>query len=93
MFKDGRSLTEVAIEMDIESPIVICYYDDYLKLVNIRKLVFIYNELKDDLPMLLQLYRRIKKERLSKPQIAKLLKTPNRLLFTSGMNITLSLKI
>jgi hypothetical protein len=46
MFQDGRPLTEVAIELDIESPLVICYYEDYLKLVNMRKLVTIYNEIR-----------------------------------------------
>jgi hypothetical protein len=80
MFQDGRPLTEVAIELDIESPTVICYYEDYLKLVNMRKLVAIYNDVKNDLPLFLKLYWRIKKERLSKPQISELLKIPNRLL-------------
>jgi hypothetical protein len=45
-----------------------------------RKLVTIYNEVKNDLPLFLRLYGRIKKERLSKPQIVELLETPNRLL-------------
>ncbi len=70
----------MAIELDIESPTVICYYEDYLKLLNIRKLVTIYNETKEDLPLFLKLYRRIKKERLSKPQIVDLLKIPGHLL-------------
>ncbi len=80
MFRDGRPLTEVAIELDIESPTVICYYEDYLKLVNMRKLVIIYNDVKDDLPLFLRLYWRIKKEGLTKQQIVELLKTPNLLL-------------
>ncbi len=80
MFKDGRPLTEVAIELDIESPTVICYYEDYLKLVKMTRLVTIYNDVKGGLPLFLQLYGRIKKERLSKPQIVELLKTPNILL-------------
>ena len=63
MFQDGRPLTEVAIELDIETPTVICYYGDYLKLVNMGRLVTIYNNVKDDLPLFLDLYRRIKKER------------------------------
>jgi hypothetical protein len=54
MFQDGRPLTDVAIELDIESPTVICYYNDYLKLLNVRKLVTIYNEVKDDLPLFLR---------------------------------------
>ena len=77
MFKDGLPLEDVAIELDIESSAVLCYYEDYLKLVNMGRLVIIYNELKDDLPLFLRLYRRIKKERLSKPQILQLLKTPS----------------
>ncbi len=80
MFQDGRPLTEVAIELDIESPTVICYYEDYLKLANMRKLVCVYNELKDDLTLFLDLYRRIKKEGLGKQQIVELLRCPNRLL-------------
>ncbi len=80
MFQDGRPLTEVAIELDIETPTVICYYDDYLKLVNMARLVVIYNDVKDDILLFLRLYGRIKKEKLSKPQIVGLLKMPNRLL-------------
>lgn len=77
MFKDGLPLEDVAIELDVESPTVLCYYEDYLKLVNMGRLVIIYKELKDDLPLFLRLYRRIKKERLNKPQIVQLLKTPS----------------
>ncbi len=76
MFKDGRHLADVAIELDIKSPTVICYYEDFLKLVNMRRLVSLYNELQDILPLFLQLYRRIKKEGLGKPQLVELLKTP-----------------
>ncbi len=80
MFQDGLPLTEVAIELDIETPTVLCYYEDYLKLANMRRLVSIYGELKDDLPLFLQLYRRIKKEGLGKQQITELLKIPNHLM-------------
>ena len=80
MFRDGQPLTEVAIELDIESPTVICYYSDYLKLLNMQRLVNIYNEVKDDLPLFLKLYARIEKEGLNKHQIIELLKTPDRLL-------------
>jgi len=61
MFRDGRPLTEVAIELDIGSPTVLCYYADYLKLVNMTRLVAKYNDVKDDLPLFLRLYDRIKK--------------------------------
>ncbi|MBA3978087.1 MAG: hypothetical protein H0X50_07860 [Nitrosopumilus sp.] len=55
-FQNERPLTEVAIELDIESPTVICYYGYYLKLVNLGRLVTTYEELKDDLPLFLRLY-------------------------------------
>ncbi len=80
MFKYGLPLEDVAIELDIETLIVICYYKDYLKLVNMGRLVTVYENVKDDLTLFLRLYGRIKKERLSKPQIIELLKMPNRLL-------------
>jgi IS30 family transposase len=80
MFKDGRRLEDVAIELDIESPLVKCHYEDYITLLNMGRLVTIYKELKGDLSMFLQLYARIKKEGLGKPQIAELLKTPDCLL-------------
>ncbi len=88
MFKDGRALEDVAIELDVESPTVICYYQDFLKLVYMRRLVSVYNELKGDLSPFLDLYRRIKKEGLSKQQITELLETPNRLLdLTDKVNL------
>ncbi len=73
MFKDGQPLADVAIELDIESPTVICYYEDYLKLVNMGMLVTVYHELKDDLPLFFHLFRRIKKEGLNKQDIGELL--------------------
>ncbi len=65
MFQDGRPLTDVAIELDIETPTVICYYEGFLQLVNMGRLVAIYNDVKDDLPVFLDLFRRIKKRGLA----------------------------
>ena len=80
MFQNGSPLTGVAIDLDIESPTVLCYYEDFLRLTNMGRLVTLCQELKDDLPLFLDLYRRIKKEGLTKQQITELLKTPNHLL-------------
>lgn len=80
MFKDGRPLEDVAIELDIETPTVLCYYEDYLKIVNMRSLVSIYKELKGDLPLFLHLFRHIKKEGLNKQNIAELLEHQHLLL-------------
>ena len=44
-----------------------------------RKLVTIYNEVKNDLPLFLKLYWRIKKENLNKQDIADLLGNQTRL--------------
>lgn len=79
MFKDGRPPEDVAIKLDIEISTVICYYEDYLKIVNMRKMVAIYNDVKDDLPLFLRLYWRIKKENLNKQDIAGLLGNQTRL--------------
>ena len=76
MFKDGLPLEDVVIELDIESPVVLCYYQDYLKLGNMARLVTVYKESKGDLSLFLGLYERIKQERLNKQQLAKLLKNP-----------------
>ena len=76
MFKDGQPLEDVAIDLDIETPIVLCYYQDYLKLANMGRLATVYKELKGDLSLFLRLYRRIKKERLSKPDLDILWKNP-----------------
>ena len=75
MFRNGQPLTEVATELDIESPTVICYYEDYLKLVNMGRLVTPYIYVKDDLSLFPRLYGRIKKERL-KRQIVGPLENP-----------------
>ncbi len=50
-----------------------------------RRLVSVYNEIKDDLALFLDLYRCIKKEWLFKQQITELLKIPNRLLDLKDM--------
>ncbi len=80
MFKDKRDLADVAIELDLDTPTVLYYFGDYLRLLRMGSLVRIYNELKGDLPLFLHLYRRIKKERLNKQDITELLKTQRRLL-------------
>jgi hypothetical protein len=49
MFKDNKALTDVAIELDQDTDTVLYYYNDYLRLVNMNRLVTIYQELKDDL--------------------------------------------
>lgn len=45
-----------------------------------RILVNVYQDVKDDIPLFLRLFGRIKKEGLNKHQIIELLKTPDRLL-------------
>jgi hypothetical protein len=80
MFKDKRTLADVAIELDIKSSAVLDFYNDYLCLLRMNSLVTIYNELKKDLPLLLHLYRRIKEEGLNKQDITELLQNHNKLI-------------
>ena len=80
MFKDKKDLADVAIELDLDTDTVLYYFGDYLRLLRMGSLVKIYKELKDDLPLFLHLYRRVKKERLNKQDITELLKTQHCLL-------------
>jgi len=81
MFKDGLPLADVAIELDINADTILSYFRDYLRLSRMESLVDMYNELKgDDFVLLVHLYRRIKKEGLSKQDITELLETQHHLL-------------
>ena len=80
MFKDKKPLEDVAIELDIKSNAVLDFYSEYLSLTRMNWLVKIYNELKNDFPLFLHLYNRIKKERLNKQDIADLLQNKNKLI-------------
>jgi hypothetical protein len=79
MFKDKKSLADVAIELDIKTAAVLDFYGDYLRLLRMNHLVGIYQDLKDDFPVFFHLYRRIKKEGLNKQDITKLLENQNKL--------------
>lgn len=81
MFKDKKSLVDVAIELDIETSVVLYFHGDYLQLTRMDDLVRIYNDLKDDFPIFFHLYRRIKKEGLKKQDITELLKSQQELSF------------
>lgn len=73
MFQHNQPLTEVAINLDKDTDTVLYYYRDYLRLLNMKRLVATYEELKDDLPIFLHLYRRIKKERLTKQDVTDII--------------------
>ena len=72
MFKDKKTLADVAIEFDIKTDVVLSFHSDYLRLVRMDGLVKIYNDLRNDFPIFFHLYRRIKKEGLSKEDIIEL---------------------
>ena len=80
MFKDKKILADVAIELDIKSNVVMDFYNDYLQLIRMNCLVKIYDELKNDFPLFLYLFRRIKKEGLIKQDVTELLQNHNKLL-------------
>jgi hypothetical protein len=79
MFKEGKSLIDAVIELDLNTDRVRAYYSDYLDLTNRKKLTNIYSELKNDFSLFLHLYRRIKKEGLNKQDITDLLENQNKL--------------
>ena len=79
MFKDKRTLADVAIELDLKSNAVLGFYNDYLDLLKMSWLVHIHNDLKKDFDRFLHLYRRIKKEGLTKQDITSLIQNQQRL--------------
>ncbi|MER5174415.1 MAG: hypothetical protein ABJB76_02145 [Candidatus Nitrosocosmicus sp.] len=79
MFKDKKSLAEVVIELDVEARVVLSFYNDYLNLARMNHLVGIYQDLKDDFSLFFHLYKRIKKEGLTKQEITALLENQNKL--------------
>ena len=81
MFKDRMPLEDVAIELDLDTDTVLFYYEDYLRLLKMDWLVRIYKDLKKDFPLFVYLYRRMKKERLNRQDIATLLKNQQDLKF------------
>jgi hypothetical protein len=79
LFKDRKPLEDVAIEMDLDTKTILFYYENYLRLLKMGWLVKIYNDLKNDFPIFLCLHKRIKKEGLSKYDIAVLVKSHQQL--------------
>ena len=81
MFKDKMPLEDVAIELDLDTNTVLLYHEDYLRLLKMGWLVRVYKDLKNDFPLFIYLYRRMKKERLNRQDIAALLKNQQDLKF------------
>jgi hypothetical protein len=79
MFKEKRTLADVAIELDLKSSAVLNFYNDYLDLLKMSWLISIHNDLKGDFDLFLHLYRRIKKEGLTKQDITDLIKNQQKL--------------
>jgi hypothetical protein len=75
MFKEGKSLIDVVIDLDLDTNQVQTFYSDYLDLTNRKYLIDVYSELKNDFPLFLHLFKRIKKEGLNKQDITDLLKS------------------
>ncbi len=79
MFKEGKSLIDVVIELDLDTDQVKAFYSDYLILENRKYLTDVYLDLKYDFPLFLHLFKRIKKEGLNKQDITELLESQHEL--------------
>ena len=66
LFKEGKSLVDTAIALDIDTDEVLGVYGDYLRLLNLQKLMTLYREMGDeDFSLLEYLYNQIKWEGLA----------------------------
>ena len=65
-FKEGKSLVDTAIALDIDTDEVLGVYCDYLRLLNLQKLMTLYREMGDeDFGLLEYLYNQLKWEGLA----------------------------
>ena len=60
LFKKCTNLVDVAIALNIDTDEVLGMYSDYLRLLNLQKLITIYKEIGDDIYLLEHLYHRSK---------------------------------
>ena len=66
LFKEGKSLVDIAIALDMETDEVLGMYSDYLRLLNLQKLMTLYREMGDeDFSLLEYLYNQLKWEGLA----------------------------
>ena len=68
LFKGGKNLVDIAINLDIETVEVLGMYSDYLRLLNLQKLMTLYWEMEDDIYLLEHLYLDLKNEGLCNKQ-------------------------
>jgi hypothetical protein len=79
MLKNGKSLIDIVIELDMEADIIRSYYSDYLGLMNMKTLETIYKDIKNDFSLFIHLYKSIKKEGLNKQDITDILENQKEL--------------
>ena len=81
LFKEGTNLVDVAIALNIYTDEVLGMYSDYLRLLNLQKLMILYRELGDEEFSLLEyLYSQLKWERLNtKKDIHRILEQAGKL--------------
>ena len=66
LFKENKNLVDVAINLNIETDEVLGMYYDYLRLLNLQKLMTLYREMGDeDFSLLEYLYNQLKCEGLA----------------------------
>jgi hypothetical protein len=62
MFRDNKSRVEVAIALNLEADDVVALFEDYLRLLNLDKLITIFKELGNDIYLLDHLFFQMKEE-------------------------------
>jgi transposase len=73
MFMQDKKLPEIIVSLDMDVQTLQAYHCDYLRLMNMKNLVDIYNEIGSELSLFLYLYKIVKKEGLNKQEIVELI--------------------
>ena len=75
LFDQGKTLIQVAVQLELREPQVSKYYKEYLRLIELAKIVSLYEEVGDDAWSYLELHRFAKEKGLSNEAIVKAVAT------------------
>jgi plasmid maintenance system antidote protein VapI len=79
LFQQGKKPIEVAVELNLNALKTTKLYKDYLKLEGFHKVVLLYEEINDNLSLLLKLYYAIIQNGIKPNEIVNLIKNSNEL--------------
>ena len=75
LFKRKKPLSDIVIALDLHADTVLSYQKDYLRLNDMYELVNLYHSLREDFPLFLHMFDRIKEEGLTREEITDMMQS------------------